>query len=61
MILLCVLGLATAFTPDTAPRDLLIVLDCLKDIVDYTLGINYFKMITNFVTEFELTTKVNKD
>jgi len=38
-----------------------IYVDCVRDVVDFMIGIMYFKMITNFITKFKLQTKVNKD
>ena len=35
--------------------------DIARDIINYFLTIMYFKMITNFITDFTLTTKVNGD
>ena len=38
-----------------------IYIDVAKDLVDFALGVMYFKMITNFITKFKLQTKVSKD
>ena len=35
--------------------------DMIKDILDFCLGVMYFKMIQNFVTKFTLHTQVDQD
>ena len=61
MVLMTATGIVSASLPDTAPLELQCAIDMFRDLVDFGLGINYFKMITNFITRFELRTKANPD
>ena len=56
-----VTGLVAAFLPRTSLLEAQVGVDMFRDLVDFGLGINYFKMITNFITKFELQTKANPD
>ena len=38
-----------------------IVIDILRDLIDFSLGVMYFKMIIHFVTTFKLQTIVHKN
>lgn len=51
MILMTASGLASAMITDLQAR---IIIDMLRDIIDYILAIMYFKMITKFIASFQL-------
>jgi len=51
MILMTASGLASAMITDLEAR---IIIDMLRDIIDYILAIMYFKMITKFIASFQL-------
>ena len=61
ILLMCASGLASKFTPRVLYPTVAIVIDIVRDILDYLLAIMYFKMITNFITTFKLRTKVTSD
>lgn len=61
MILMTVTGLASNFVSKFDYPDIAIGIDIARDSLDFLLVIMYFKMITNFITTFELRTKVNVD
>lgn len=58
MILMTASGLASAMITDLEAR---IIIDMLRDIIDYILAIMYFKMITKFIASFQLQTTVDQD
>ena len=58
MILMTGTGLASAITSDMKKQTLI---DMFRDIIDYTLAIMYFKMITKFIASFRLQTTVDNE
>lgn len=60
MILMIISGLVSSLVFEEK-QTLQIYVDCIRDSVDYLIGVMYFKMIIHFITNFTLQTKVDRD